>query len=365
MLLVGIIAFGLSGTVLGHGNIVWPPAWQDANGTFGLKSGKQCSGGAEVEGYGWVGTCDWVTRRTFIKGPPTLPDDMLTWLDKSGRLSEEEWAEMLIKNGPALEQIKSNSSSVRLDPTQWPSWTQMPWRAPGSAKVNSPCGVALGFTEGIHEGPNGVGTVWFPAAQNFKFEDVVTTQWKIGSRVEAHFGILGNHGGGYSYRLCKVPKEGVTGLTEECFQKTPLRFSGNQQWVQYGEDKSTRVYFAANRTDIGTIPKGSQWTKIPIPACAGWRGGKRDKDDLCASGFQFDPPAPGLFGYGKHPLKVSTASIPHAGGEGTGQPFPFSVGDNLDVPDGLEPGEYVLGFRWDCEQLPQVYNSCSTITLIK
>jgi len=194
MLLVGIIAFGLSGTVLGHGNIVWPPAWQDANGTFGLKSGKQCSGGAEVEGYGWVGTCDWVTRRTFIKGPPTLPDDMLTWLDKSGRLSEEEWAEMLIKNGPALEQIKSNSSSVRLDPTQWPSWTQMPWRAPGSAKVNSPCGVALGFTEGIHGGPNGVGTVWYPAAQNFKFEDVVTTQWKIGSRVEAHFGILGNHG---------------------------------------------------------------------------------------------------------------------------------------------------------------------------
>ena len=30
----------LLGTVLGHGNIVWPPAWQDANGTFGLKSGQ-------------------------------------------------------------------------------------------------------------------------------------------------------------------------------------------------------------------------------------------------------------------------------------------------------------------------------------
>ena len=28
------------GSVLGHGNIVWPPAWQDANGTFGLKSGQ-------------------------------------------------------------------------------------------------------------------------------------------------------------------------------------------------------------------------------------------------------------------------------------------------------------------------------------
>ena len=28
------------GSVLGHGNIVWPPVWQDANGTFGLKSGQ-------------------------------------------------------------------------------------------------------------------------------------------------------------------------------------------------------------------------------------------------------------------------------------------------------------------------------------
>ena len=33
------------------------------------------------------------------------------------------------------------------------------------------------------------------------------------------WGILANHGGGYSYRLCRVGEQ----LTEECFQKTPLR----------------------------------------------------------------------------------------------------------------------------------------------
>ena len=32
--------------------------------------------------------------------------------------------------------------------------------------------------------------------------------------------------------------------------------------------------------------------------------------------------------------------------------------------DDQEPGEYVLGFRWDCEQLPQIYSSCSTIILV-
>ena len=37
------------------------------------------------------------------------------------------------------------------------------------------------------------------------------------------WGILANHGGGYSYRLCRVGEQ----LTEECFQKTPLRSDRN------------------------------------------------------------------------------------------------------------------------------------------
>jgi len=340
-LAVGTIALGLCGSVLGHGNIVWPPAWQDANGTFGLKSGQLCSSGAEVEGIGRVTICNWYTNDTFIPGEPTLPEDMLTYPDKAG--------------GPEHD------------------WTHMPWRAPGSAHVNSPCGVPGGVKEGLQSAAimtllhninilqsaprynrthtSGDDLNWIVGAEKFKFKNVVTTQWKIGSRVEAFFGLLANHGGGYSYRLCKVPPEGNSGLTEECFQKTPLHFSGNQQWVQYGEDESTRVYFVANRTDIGTTPKGSQWTKIPMPACAGYAGGHFDQDELCASGTQFEPPAPGVFGYGARTPWSKT--------------FNFSVGDNLDIPDDLEPGEYALSFRLDCEQLPQIYSSCSSINLVK
>ena len=62
---------------------------------------------------------------------------------------------------------------------------------------------------------------------------------------------------------------GREALTEECFQGIPLKFVGDKQWLQWGEDESTRLEIEALRTDEGTVPAGSQWTKNPIPACAG------------------------------------------------------------------------------------------------
>ena len=35
----------------------------------------------------------------------------------------------------------------------------------------------------------------------------------------------GGHRGGYTYRLCKLPAEGKTGLTEECFAKNVLEWA--------------------------------------------------------------------------------------------------------------------------------------------
>ena len=36
----------------------------------------------------------------------------------------------------------------------------------------------------------------------------------------------------------------------------------------------------------------------------------------------------------------------------------------VEVPENLEPGEYVLSFRWDCQQSPQVWNSCANIQIV-
>ena len=52
------------------------------------------------------------------------------------------------------------------------------------------------------------------------FKGAVTTSWRLGAVERVGWGILANHGGGYSYRLCRAGEE----LTEDCFQRTPLRF---------------------------------------------------------------------------------------------------------------------------------------------
>ena len=143
-----------------------------------------------------------------------------------------------------------------------------------------------------------------------------------------------------------------SGITEECFQKTPLKLFGDYQWIQFGKDGS-RFMFEANRTTIGTYPKGSQWTKNPIPACKGPGGGVYTNETTkCEHGTQFPPPLPGIEGFGVDFQQV-------------GKPFPYSIVDQVQVPQNLIPGDYVLSFRWDCEQTSQVWNTCANIRVVK
>merc|ERR1719245_687895 len=39
--------------------------------------------------------------------------------------------------------------------------------------------------------------------------------------------------------------------------------------------------------------------------------------------------------------------------------------DRVVIPDDLEEGEYLLGWRWDCEESGQIWQNCADITLIK
>ena len=65
--------------------------------------------------------------------------------------------------------------------------------------------------------------------------------------------------------------------------------------MQYGEG-GLQVSFQANRTSEGTWPRGSQWTRNPIPACAGPWGGYNEAEAHCFQedgATQFPPPGPG------------------------------------------------------------------------
>merc|ERR1719233_1471641 len=52
------------------------------------------------------------------------------------------------------------------------------------------------------------------SALDIEFPDAATTEWMVGGRHEVAWATKGRHRGGYTYRLCKIPKEGKKDLTE-------------------------------------------------------------------------------------------------------------------------------------------------------
>lgn len=328
--------------VTGHGTMVIPYSWFDypewiktEHGIVfdyvGIKSHQQCTAGSQLpreivcprpedcDGYQYPGSsCMWFNNYTFIEKPTLFDQKLRTY-------PHNEYPQYVLHH---------------------------PWRAPGAAPIESPCGVAGGNPKGCGGpkcGQDQGGFALGPKAENVEFvHDLFVTDWTRGAEVEVAWGIRANHGGGYSYRLCKLPESGRKGLTEECFQQTPLEFVGDKQWVQYGEDKATRYEFTAVRTKEGTNPPGSQWTKNPIPACNGLDGGFHNSN--CSNGTQFPPPGPGLFGFG---ITMPDYTIT----------FGFSIIDKVKIPENLEAGYYVLSFRWDCEQTPQVWATCASVKL--
>jgi len=339
ILSVAVLAGFILHPAQGHGSMVKPYSWVDTGGNVGMEPYSSCLAGREIDvgipNYGQGVACFWFTNYTFIPGEKTLDPSMSTW--------------------PQL--------------FDYGYYDKNPWMAPGSAPIFSPCGAGGGNPNGCPEGSSqdigedcpGGGWSYGPLAQDYYmspgFPDVVTTEWKAGSVVEAAWATVANHGGGYAYRLCKVPEKGMGALTEECFQQGHLEFSGDMQWVQEGEDVNTRIEFEAVRTKEGTFPEGSQWTRLPIPNCLLTEepGPHFDYglwDEKCTHGTQFPPPAPGLFGYGQQPPPFYSPT------------FAFSIVDQLVVPDDLAPGDYVLSFRWDCEQTSQVWNQCANIKIV-
>ena len=246
-----------------------------------------------------------------------------------------------------------------------------PWRAPGFAPVYDPCGIASGVPAGVNPGP--INPPPIGIKQGLSMQDLpelpdVKTRWPAGSIQDVAWAINANHGGGYAYRIC--PKTSGAKSTETCFQKNHLKFIGNQSWIQFGDDMNNRTAIAAVRTVEGTNPAGSQWTKNPIPACGGVSGG--DISKRCDKA-QFEPPladvikghpkyAPldGLYGFGVPALETSVDELRFWTSR-----FHFNIIDKVHIPQDLPAGEYLLSFRWDAEQTPQIWTNCADVTIVK
>ena len=164
-------------SVSGHGNMVWPPVWQDAGGKWGLTPMGQFVIGGDIF-FEYEGQPDfeksgvvtlWYTNYTHITIEPTIEDHMRTFPNIE----------------PGTEKFIAHN----------------PWMAPGSAPVYSGCGIAGGNPDGCGK-PMGPGQdcgdykggfSFGPRAEDYDFTDIFTTEWirytqiyihgKIGERI--------------------------------------------------------------------------------------------------------------------------------------------------------------------------------------
>jgi len=245
-----------------------------------------------------------------------------------------------------------------------------PWRAPGHAPVSDACGMAGGTTR-AHAGPRDAVFADTSIAKMGNFGSKVLRPapsgavWTAGSEAEVSWGIRYNHGGGYQYRLCPAGEE----LTEECFMKTPLEFVRGKQALQWRN--GTRLPIAGTFVDVGTRPAGSTWAMNPIPRIdfdshssgqpAGFGGCAFVHGDVQGPACrQFDPPCSWDHGWYSQPGHTHSVDVEGAcSGDWTGG----VIVDHVLIPASLPPGNYVLGWRWDCEESSQVWSSCADVAI--
>eukprot|EP01062_Namystynia_karyoxenos_P051364 TRINITY_DN402_c0_g1_i2.p1 TRINITY_DN402_c0_g1~~TRINITY_DN402_c0_g1_i2.p1 ORF type:complete len:344 (+),score=106.75 TRINITY_DN402_c0_g1_i2:86-1117(+) len=329
----------LAGPAAGHGSLNWPPARQRGS----LAQGGRCG----------AGQCLWFSQISEIPGEPTVNE----------------------------EPLRTYNVKVSAGPRDWSR--KMPWRAPGTSPViGSGCGSAGGGPKFINNGgfpPDGVKQ----GADGLSLPQLAgePTVWKRGSEQEVAWGINANHGGGYSYRLCPLSSN----VTEECFQRTVLRFAGDKQWLQHADlwqwgnvTHLPRVEVPLTKVSRGTHPEGSEWARNPVPGCllcnqADCKGTFEDIAECgtkCAGGnlstcppglTQFPSPADGVSGYFGGPWDLDGSY--RGGVKGWIPGLPWNIIDRVIVPRHIPTGQYLLSWRWDCEQSKQVWQNCADITI--
>lgn len=207
------------------------------------------------------------------------------------------------------------------------------------------------------------------------------TVWKIGGEAEVSWNVRNNHGGGYQYRLCPASEP----LTEQCFQKYPLEFVKEKHAILFANGTSVRI----NGTFLseGTLPEGSTWARLPIPSSGlGPRclPGPNDTNSTPNGCMEWEGRSDGHNGHidgpcvpcpetpGSDCSRCSNPGYPGGAKPAFTPPLPGviespidGVLDVLKVPSELPAGDYVLGWRYDCEGTAQVWSNCADITLAK
>merc|ERR1711998_508453 len=132
----------------------------------------------------------------------------------------------------------------------------------------------------------------------------------------------------------------------------------------HGSDVNNRTEIeAVEVTGDKVVPAGSKWRRNPIPPCnPPIAGGALHTFDKACTGPTFEPLVPGAWGFGPGACGSSLPGTFCTPEEFLDQNFDFGIVDQVQVPD-VPPGDYVISFRWDSEQTPQVWTSCADVTI--
>jgi len=359
---LGVMLFWAGPTrVAGHGAVVWPPPRNGVDRDLHPWNGPVPENPPSVESdTGWCpvpardGTlsgqngqaCFWFSNGCSIgcktcdgssRGPiPNSKDPK--WVRKFNTCNNPTVRATVCD--PKYRTVNRNATCGADD--DW--YYYSPWRAPGSAPVFDSCGMAGG-----HRPPDGGFGGIYVNTTHAKLGDKGTevlppyhdagVVWGPGATVEVSWTIEANHGGGYQYRLCPA---GET-LDEECFRRTPLEFVGKQS-LRWGGVNGTQIWFDGTYLSEGTTPEGSTWVTNPIP-----------RNDYAQTGAGFTPPC-------KDPIPVSACQGMTDGRSAVPN---LEIVDYVKIPEDLKEGNYVLGWRWDCEESNQIWQSCSDVAIKK
>lgn len=348
-----LLCFSASVLAAGHGGLLLPPSRNnhgnvDPNDYTPLgppRNGGPCAGGL----------CYWFNQGCYI-GFANCTNIMPASGNVYGGLDVDPVLE------PSLNDLQLRTWNLA-NLSGYGDWTRYhPWRAPGFAPVTDPCGVAAGYLDDGHYGGKTVppGAKQGDLGSQLPPLDGVRTAWQAGGVAEVGWMLAITHGGGYLYSLC--PKD--ADLSEACFQKTPLAFADKEHTIRYIDGSQADFRIAAVDVSEGTFPANSVWRRNPIPGCNcdfGTHCGQNasipewvpyeepahaNHSQRCWSGTQFQPPFEDGFYDG-----VYTEGVEN-----------WMIVDRLRVPE--VPGEYVLRWRWDVENHPQVWTNCADITVV-
>jgi len=248
-----------------------------------------------------------------------------------------------------------------------------PWRAPGTAPVFDACGMAGGNTVEVFNAGAYRQTKF--AKQGDLGSMVLRprpsgTVWRKGSLAKTRWQQTAGHGGGYQFRLCPAKEA----LTEECFQKMPLDFGSETHMIRFADSAKDFEIKATIVKEGG----GIGWMRYPVPELTDVNCDYNVTKENASAHCDFHCPGCGAPTYSADAAcpTVCSKHFPgtpsYAGADPKIFPWPvpghdmhdFAIEDTLKVPSDIPAGDYVLGWRWDCEMTSQVWSNCADITIV-